>query len=96
MWGPFRSSKSSEEALRRLGGPDVDAERKKNAMTSNDKLLTVFWVCVALVLMFLTWRGFDYMLQVARLPQPELDSNAVRACMYQCVNTCIGATGSEK
>lgn len=85
MWGPFRSRRSSEDALRRLGGPDVEAERKKNAMSGEQKFWALAVTVVASLLAWVAWNVNDYNSRVAAL---EASSRPSAEETLMCIDTC--------
>ena len=76
-----------EETLRRLGGPDVVAERKKKEMTPEGKFWTTIWFFVSVVLAFGIWRISEYKLEEVRHPGP--DTAEVLACVNSCATACV-------
>lgn len=61
MWfAGWWASRKRAEALRRLGGPDLDAERKKNAMNGEQKAVVMVVMTVATLLGWCAWNFAAY------------------------------------
>jgi hypothetical protein len=85
----FGTKADRAEAMRRLGGPDVDAERKKNAMSGDNKAFVVLVVSAALLIGWGVWQYAQY--KTACALHPAVDAAEVVHCMDTCSRTCVGA-----
>lgn len=79
-----------EDALRRLGGPDVGAERRKNAMNGDQKALTLTVMFAAAVIGFGIQQFAAYHMSRAGM-QPTTDE--ILSCVNACSRSC--AAGAE-
>jgi predicted SpoU family rRNA methylase len=85
----FGTKAGRAEAMRRLGGPDVDAERKKNAMTGGDKSFSIAVVSAAVVIAWGIYQLTQY--NIARAMHPPVDRSAIVVCMDSCARQCAEA-----
>jgi hypothetical protein len=93
LWGRVKgwfARRRRAEALRRLGGPDLDEERKRNAMNGEQK----GWVLVTGILGSLIawgiWNLADFNIR-ARAIEAETRPSAEEtlACMNACTRSCL-------
>lgn len=83
----FTKRRRRAEALRRLGGPDLDAERKKNAMNGEQKAWVMTVMSGAVLLGWVAWNVTAYYAAAAeRGPSPA----EVLHCVDQCALSCVG------
>jgi hypothetical protein len=86
--GDWWNARKHREALRRLGGPDLDEERRKNAMNGEQKAWVLTAWAIAAVLGWAIWNFANYHVSAldAR-PNPE----TVLHCIDQCAASCAAA-----
>lgn len=98
VWGlrGWLAARRRADALRRLGGPDLDAERKKNAMSGEQKMWTLVIWAIAALLAWGVWNLASYQTAAATLAastRPTTDE--VLACVTHCAASCAAAADSS-
>jgi len=82
------------EALRRLGGPDVDEERRKNAMNGDQKMWVMLVMSGATLLGWVVWNIMTYHTTTAALAARSRPSPAsMLTCVNRCAESCAGQDG---
>lgn len=88
MWlSDWWATRKRAEALRRLGGPDLDAEQRANAMNGEQKVWVLTAWAIAALLGWLIW-------SVAGYYSRALDANPSPASIMGCVNQCAASCAS--
>jgi hypothetical protein len=91
----FLAAHKRADALRRLGGPDVDAEKKRNAMNGEQKTWLLSIMTVSVLLGWLIWNFASYQAaarSVEARSRPSADE--VVACVSQCATACADQAGA--
>ena len=84
-WHSWFSDRKREDALRRLGGPDVGVERRKNAMNGEQKFWVTLWLFAAVVVGFAIHQFAAY--NVARA-NTRPTTEEIIACANACTRSC--------
>jgi hypothetical protein len=88
MWPvDWWAARRRAEALRRLGGSDLDAERRKNAMDGEQKAWVLTAWAIAAVAGWGIWNWANHVNALASQPAPE----TVLRCIDQCAVSCAAA-----
>jgi hypothetical protein len=77
------------DALRRLGGPDVDEERKRNAMNGEQKGTVLIAMTGAILVGWIAWTIASYNTTAAALEaSAQPTTEAVLNCVNYCARSC--------
>jgi hypothetical protein len=79
------------EALRRLGGPDLDKERKKNAMNGEQKVWALVTWAVVLLLGWLVWNIANYNIRSLEAQPSQPATADVLRCVNACATSCAAS-----
>jgi len=86
-----RVSQRRAEAMRRLGGPDLDEERRKNAMSGDQKMWVMLVMSGATLLGWVVWNIMTYHTTTAALAARSRPSPAsMLTCVNRCAESCAG------
>lgn len=93
LWGRVKgwfTRRRRAEALRRLGGPDLDEERKKNAMTGEQKTWVMSVSIIGSLIAWGIWNLADYNARARALEaetRPSVEETLV--CVDTCARSCL-------
>jgi hypothetical protein len=79
------------EAMRRLGGPDLDKERRENAMNGDQKMWVMVVMSGATLLGWVVWNIMTYHTAAAALAARSRPSPAsMLTRVNHCAESCVG------
>jgi hypothetical protein len=84
-WSRWFGPYDRDEALRRLGGPDVNAEQRKKAMNGEQKTFVLIGAMVLSVAAWGFWLLEQYNVETARM-RPTTEE--IISCMNTCTRSC--------
>lgn len=89
MWlTDWWAKRKRAEALRRLGGPDLDAEQRANSMNGEQKVwVLIAWAIAAL----LGWGIWNWAGSYNRSLDAAPSRQVIMMCVDQCVASCASA-----
>jgi len=86
-----RADQRRAEAMRRLGGPDLDKERRENAMSGDQKMWVMLVMSGAALLGWVVWNIMTYYTAAAALAARTRPSPAsMLTCVNRCAESCMG------
>jgi hypothetical protein len=93
LWGRVKgwfARRRRAEALRRLGGPDLDEERKKNAMNGEQKTWVMSFFIGASVIAWGIWNIANYNVRARALEAETRPSvGETLSCVDACAHSCL-------